>query len=77
MHITVPNIQIDETINRLIVTIDFSEAMKDGCAQSASVIVYLPLDEGAALAEIETAALQSAFDFLRAALAVHSAQGHP
>lgn len=76
MDITVTNIQIDETINKLIATVDFSQE-KDGYTHSASVIVYLPLDEGAALAEIETAALQSAFGFLKDALAVHSAQGHP
>ena len=77
MDITVTNVQINETINRLIATVEFSQATNDGYTQSASVIVYLPLAEDAALVEIESAALQSAFDFLKDALAAHSAQTHP
>lgn len=72
MDISVGNIQIDDNTNKLIVTVDFSQATDDGFTQSASVIVYLPYEDEAALGEIEGVAIERAFDFLKTALAARS-----
>ena len=70
MDISVDNIQIDEGLNRIIATVDFRDLTDDGETQSASVIVYIPLKEMAALAEIRSVAIEAAFNFLKKAVAV-------
>ena len=66
MHITVPNIVIDETINRLIVTIDFSEEIHEGIKSTGIRVIQARTPISATRCACETgvpAALQSAFHF--------------
>jgi hypothetical protein len=72
MEITVKNIQIEKSINKIIVDVAFSQQTDDGCTESASVTVYLDYDDETALGEIEGAAIERAFAFLKTALADRS-----
>jgi hypothetical protein len=77
MDIAVRNIQINESINKVIVNVEFSQATDDGCTESASFMVYLRYDDETALGEIESAAIERSFEFLKTALAAHPQQNHP
>ena len=72
MDISVGNIQIIEAIKKLAITVNFSQAMEDDCTQSADVTICLPYEDRAALGEIQSAAIDSAFEFLKNVLAARS-----